>query len=179
VKRYSSGTYVPLAFAVAVHLEPEILLVDEVLAVGDAGFQKKCLAKMGDVSRAGRTVLLVSHNMGSIAALCDRALVLRQGKLDYIGEVGDAVTTYLKQFGEDATTARHWSWDDAPGGQRVKIRDVVVSDEAGMQKQYYSCTEPVRVAIDYWLLSQGTPVNAHFYLFDENVVLHLKFGPAK
>ncbi|MEO8276041.1 MAG: ABC transporter ATP-binding protein [Thermoanaerobaculia bacterium] len=93
VKRYSSGMYVRLAFAVAAHLEPEILIVDEVLAVGDAEFQRKCLGKMRDVSsKEGRTVLFVSHNMASVSALCTRAIVLEQGKLTLDGSVGEAVS---------------------------------------------------------------------------------------
>jgi lipopolysaccharide transport system ATP-binding protein len=95
VKRYSSGMYVRLAFAVAAHLEPEILVVDEVLAVGDAEFQKKCLGKMGEVSRAGRTVLLVSHNMSSIATLADRAIFLERGTVSVDGPVSDAVAGYV------------------------------------------------------------------------------------
>ena len=97
VKRYSSGMYVRLAFAVAAHLEPEILIVDEVLAVGDAEFQKKCLGKMNDVANAGRTVLFVSHNLGTIAALCKRGIVLRQGRLDRDTAIGEAVQHYAAQ----------------------------------------------------------------------------------
>ncbi|MCD6193709.1 MAG: ABC transporter ATP-binding protein [Candidatus Aminicenantes bacterium] len=95
VKYYSSGMYVRLAFAVAAHLEPEILLVDEVLAVGDAAFQKKCLGKMGDVAREGRTVLFVSHNMGAISALCSRVLLLANGQLLEEGSARQVVQNYL------------------------------------------------------------------------------------
>jgi lipopolysaccharide transport system ATP-binding protein len=95
VKRYSSGMYVRLAFAVAAHLEPEILIVDEVLAVGDAEFQKKCLGKMHEVSRGGRTVLFVSHNMGAIQALCSRAVWLNKGQVQCDGPVNEAVNAYL------------------------------------------------------------------------------------
>jgi homopolymeric O-antigen transport system ATP-binding protein len=94
VKRYSSGMYVRLAFAVAAHLETEILLVDEVLAVGDIAFQKKCLGKIGDVARKGRTVLFVSHNMASIESLCTRCIMLRDGRLDATGKPVDIVTRY-------------------------------------------------------------------------------------
>jgi lipopolysaccharide transport system ATP-binding protein len=94
VKRYSSGMYVRLAFAVAAHLEPEILLVDEVLAVGDITFQKKCLGKMGEVARAGRTVVLVSHNMGAIAALCSRCLVMQAGNITFDGPTMEATSRY-------------------------------------------------------------------------------------
>jgi lipopolysaccharide transport system ATP-binding protein len=96
VKRYSSGMYVRLAFAVAAHLEPEILLVDEVLAVGDAAFQKKCLGKMSDVAKQGRTVLLVSHNMGSLRALCQKGIVFDAGHLIDNASMTDAVRLYLK-----------------------------------------------------------------------------------
>jgi len=97
VKRYSSGMYVRLAFAVAAHLEPEILLVDEVLAVGDAGFQKKCLGKMDEVShREGRTVLFVSHNMAAIRSLCGRALLLQSGRMSFLGETDTAIEQYLR-----------------------------------------------------------------------------------
>jgi len=96
VKRYSSGMYVRLAFAVAAHLEPEILIVDEVLAVGDAQFQKKCLGKMEEVGKEGRTVLFVSHNMAMISNLCQRGMMLNEGKLDFYGRVSDAVMKYYQ-----------------------------------------------------------------------------------
>lgn len=96
VKRYSSGMYVRLAFAVAAHLEPEILIVDEVLAVGDVEFQRKCLGKMKDVSGEGRTVIFVSHNMGAVKALCHTGIVMKNGTLDFAGNINDCVTQYLK-----------------------------------------------------------------------------------
>ena len=101
VKRYSSGMYVRLAFAVAAHLEPDILIVDEVLAVGDAGFQKKCLGKMGDVAREGRTVLFVSHNMEAVSTLTDRCLVLSGGEKVFLGRTNDAIGKYneLSDYG--------------------------------------------------------------------------------
>ncbi|MBI4931338.1 MAG: ABC transporter ATP-binding protein [Bacteroidetes bacterium] len=95
VKRYSSGMYVRLAFAVAAHLEPEILILDEVLSVGDAEFQKKCLGKMKDVSGAGRTVLFVSHNMAAISSLCNRLFILENGQAGYLGDVGKGIDHYL------------------------------------------------------------------------------------
>jgi len=99
VKRYSSGMQVRLAFAVAAHLEPEILLVDEVLAVGDAEFQEKCLGKMRDVTREGRTIVFVSHNLAAVRSLCSRAILLEQGRLEFDGETDDAVEHYLKRAG--------------------------------------------------------------------------------
>jgi lipopolysaccharide transport system ATP-binding protein len=100
VKRYSSGMYVRLAFAVAAHLEPEILVVDEVLAVGDAEFQKKCLGKMQDVATAGRTVLFVSHNIQAVSLLCSRAMLLRAGSLAYAGGVQETIDRYVSTFGQ-------------------------------------------------------------------------------
>ncbi len=96
VKRYSSGMYVRLAFAVAAHLDPEILVVDEVLAVGDASFQKKCLGKMGEVAKEGRTVLFVSHNMGSVRNLCSQGVIIERGKVGYVGKASDAVDLYMQ-----------------------------------------------------------------------------------
>ncbi len=103
VKRYSSGMYGRLAFAVAAHLEPEILVVDEVLAVGDAEFQKKCLRKMGDVAGEGRTVLFVSHNMGAVQTLCRRAVLLEKGQVKRIGPTREVVAEYLKASDAEAT----------------------------------------------------------------------------
>src|SRR6266542_3124228 len=104
VKHYSSGMYVRLAFAVAAHLDPEILVVDEVLAVGDLSFQKKCLGKMGEVSRGGRTVVFVSHNMAAIENLCSRGIVLHQGKLHYDGSAKDAIRFYLNSLSTQSGT---------------------------------------------------------------------------
>ncbi len=105
VKHFSSGMYVRLAFAVAAHLEPEILLVDEVLAVGDAGFQRKCLGKMGEVSRQGRTVLLVSHNMVAVEGLCGKALLLNEGRLCCLGRSNEVIKTYIAETGSHSATA--------------------------------------------------------------------------
>jgi len=104
VKRYSSGMFVRLAFAVAAHLEPEILVIDEVLAVGDAAFQKKCLGKMQDVATQGRTVLFVSHNMQAVQALCPRAIMLEGGRVATTGNTNDVLARYLAAGGEDSHT---------------------------------------------------------------------------
>lgn len=123
VKRYSSGMYVRLAFAVAAHLEPEILIVDEVLAVGDAQFQKKCLGKMEDVSnKEGRTVLFVSHNMGAIKHLCDKALLLQGGSIVAHSDVLAVVSRYSElNLLDDNTTYRHIA-----GDQSIVIEKVVI-----------------------------------------------------
>jgi len=107
VKRYSSGMYVRLAFAVAAHLEPEILLVDEVLAVGDATFQKKCMGKMGEVAGHGRTVLFVSHNMAAIQHLCNKVFVLDSGRIAFVGSANDAINFYLSRSLESSASSSH------------------------------------------------------------------------
>lgn len=121
VKRYSSGMYVRLAFAVAAHLDPEILLVDEVLAVGDAAFQKKCLGKMKDVAGEGRTVLFVSHNMAAVSQLCGRGVWLSEGRVTQMGHAGVVVKAYLAHGGSDVPE-RQWTFPgDAPGDGRVRL----------------------------------------------------------
>jgi lipopolysaccharide transport system ATP-binding protein len=131
VKRYSSGMYVRLAFAVAAHLEPEILIVDEVLAVGDAEFQKKCLGKMQDVAGHGRTVLFVSHNMTAVQNLCGRAVVLKSGSVDFIGSVDDAIECYRASSKRQETVALA-SRSDRRGNGLLRFVDVgIFSPERG------------------------------------------------
>lgn len=131
VKRYSSGMYVRLAFGVAAHLEPEILIVDEVLAVGDAEFQKKCLGKMKDVSvNGGRTVLFVSHNMTAMNSLCDTVMYMQNGKIINEGKTGDIIAEYLKK-GSDTITLREWEIDAAPGDDAVKLLQSRLIDVEG------------------------------------------------
>ena len=128
VKRYSSGMYVRLAFGVAAHLEPEILIVDEVLAVGDAEFQKKCLGKMKDVSgRDGRTVLFVSHNMTAIKSLCDTGLLLNNGRVETYGRIEAVADKYL-QFG-DIQKIQTWTWERAPGGDIARLLEIELIGE--------------------------------------------------
>jgi lipopolysaccharide transport system ATP-binding protein len=147
VKRYSSGMYTRLAFAVASHLEPEILVVDEVLAVGDARFQRKCLGKMGQVSRSGRTVLFVSHSMTAVKALCTRAVLLEKGQLALDGDVDEVVNRYLSAGADRAATGvipedtpRH---TDAPG--EALFRSVRVTDLGGRPVSQLYFGQPFRV----------------------------------
>src|SRR5450432_131937 len=121
VKRYSSGMYVRLAFAVAAYLEPEILIIDEVLAVGDAQFQKKCLGKMEDVSKNdGRTILFVSHNMGAIQSFCNRGILLNEGQIIYDGIIESAVEKY-QNYSINKGNQRYWSNNmDAPGNENAR-----------------------------------------------------------
>jgi lipopolysaccharide transport system ATP-binding protein len=133
VKRYSSGMHVRLAFAVAAHLEPEILLVDEVLAVGDAEFQQKCLGKMRDVAAHGRTVIFVSHSLGAIRRLCDRAVLLEQGRLVADGAPPDVIGTYMEQALPDQSTGYAAIPADATrlGTGELRVRQVALTAEHG------------------------------------------------
>jgi lipopolysaccharide transport system ATP-binding protein len=130
VKRYSSGMYVRLAFAVAAHLEPEILVIDEVLAVGDAAFQKKCLGKMSDVARAGRTVLFVSHNMQALQSLCGRAVHLDNGRVAAIGAAQTVVAEYLSRI-SSATGEKRWPVESAPGNEFCRLTALRVVNDTG------------------------------------------------
>lgn len=125
VKRYSSGMYVRLAFAVAAHLEPEILVVDEVLAVGDAEFQKKCLGKMGEVAKAGRTVLFVSHNMAAVQSLCRAAFQLESGRIVQTGDSKKVVSEYLSGSGTN-TSVIVWPDESAPGNEDIRLKSIGV-----------------------------------------------------
>lgn len=132
VKRYSSGMYVRLAFAVAAHLEPEILLVDEVLAVGDIAFQRKCLGRMREVSRSGRTVLFVSHNMAAIEALCDSAVLMNSGAVAQMGAVQPIVKKYYRLLqGQQSNSAADLSDVDGPDRNEKVLQSAVVVDDSG------------------------------------------------
>ena len=149
VKRYSSGMYVRLAFAVAAHLEPEILVVDEVLAVGDAAFQKKCLGRMRDVASMGRTVIFVSHNMAAVSSLCTKAMVLWQGKLEVpLGSVETAVQQYLSQV-HKITKTKLAERTDRQGDGRVRIKDFAAFDSQGNELEYLATGQEVDFRIYY------------------------------
>jgi len=164
VKRYSSGMYLRLAFAVAAHLEPEILVVDEVLAVGDADFQRKCLGKMGDVAQQGRTVLFVSHNMSSILRLTEETLVLEKGKVLLRAPSAEAVDFYLNR-GLSKLGERFWEEDEVPASAapfrplaiRVRAKDGAVSDTV-------RSVEPFTIEIEYALAEDLTGLRVGFYL---------------
>jgi lipopolysaccharide transport system ATP-binding protein len=158
VKRYSSGMYVRLAFSVAAHLEPEIMLVDEVLAVGDAEFQQRCLGRMEDMSGAGRTVLFVSHNMHAINQLCDRAILLERGSIAVEGQPSDVVTQYLHSA-HGSAAGRDWpDLASAPGDDLVRLRSVRVVDEDGDTVETADVRRPVGIEIGFRVLRNGRPV---------------------
>jgi lipopolysaccharide transport system ATP-binding protein len=168
VKRYSSGMYVRLAFAVAAHLEPEILVVDEVLAVGDAEFQKKCLGKMENVAGEGRTVLFVSHNMASIKSLCHRAILLDKGRIVEDGAAQKVVQYYL---GSGLHTSPERKWDDvrsAPGKDVVRLNAVRAKNNKGEITSEFNIQEPIYVEMEYWVLQEGFAFDEFFRFYDES-----------
>jgi len=156
VKRYSSGMYVRLAFAVAAHFEPEILFVDEVLAVGDAEFQARCLGRMEEFGNSGRTVIFVSHNMQAVAQLCDRAILLEGGRLVREGP-SEEVVAYHLQTSAGAGSTRTWSADEAPGDDLVRLRSVRIVDEDGDSVDYVDVRRPVGIELAFTVLHGGGP----------------------
>ena len=156
VKRYSSGMYVRLAFAVAAHFEPEILLVDEVLAVGDAEFQARCLGRMEDLGDTGRTVLFVSHNMQAVSQLCDRAVLLEGGRLARQGPSEEIVAHYL-QTSVGSGSSQTWSEEEAPGDDLVRLRSVRIVDTEGQTVDYVDVRRPVGIELGFTVLERGGP----------------------
>ena len=162
VKRYSSGMYVRLAFAVAAHLESEILIVDEVLAVGDAEFQRKCLGKMGDVSRGeGRTVLFVSHNMAAVKQLCKKGIVLKNGQFAFMGSQLDAVTQYQSAHLSNSSFYHQGPSELAPGNENIRIlkfnlrpitgNEISISSGLVFELEFYNCKENINLDVTFEL----------------------------
>ncbi|HLA09011.1 MAG TPA: ABC transporter ATP-binding protein [Pyrinomonadaceae bacterium] len=179
VKRYSSGMYMRLAFAVASHMDPEILVVDEVLAVGDAQFQKKCLGKMTDVSREGRTVLFVSHNMTAVQSLCGRAVWLDQGIIVKEGPPTEVVANYLKH---SLSTMQQRLWDDAstaPGNDRVRIRRGAVSAMSDNGETTIRVSTPIKMEFEYWNLNPGAHLNISVVVSTEEGYPIFNTGPGR
>ncbi|VAW84865.1 Teichoic acid export ATP-binding protein TagH [hydrothermal vent metagenome] len=167
VKRYSSGMKVRLAFAVAAHLEPEVLIVDEVLAVGDAEFQKKCIDKMQDVGQQGATVLFVSHNMPSITRMCERAVLLRDGVVLKDAPVTEVVSAYLKA---DRTNTAERSWPEretAPGGDVARLRGIRLKKKNGGIAEVVNIRESVGLELEYEVLSGGHVMLPMFSFWDD------------
>lgn len=168
-KHYSSGMYVRLAFAVAAHLEAEILVVDEVLAVGDIQFQKKCLAKMQNIGESGRTILFVSHSMSAITRLCDRAILLDQGKVVSDGPAHMVAAEYLTS-GAGTTALRCWPDSSrAPGDDVVRLSSVRVRTESGETTDTADIRQPVGIELEYEVLRPG-------YMLVPNLTFHNEEG---
>jgi lipopolysaccharide transport system ATP-binding protein len=171
VKHYSSGMYLRLAFAVAAHLEPEILIVDEVLAVGDASFQRKCLDKMQDVGRHGRTVLFVSHNIPAVTRLCDRAILLNEGKVVADGPASKIASEYLNS-GLGIGPRREWpDPSKAPGGDVARLLAVRVRTEEGEITDVIDIRQPVGIEMEYEVITPGYKLMPHF-LFTNQEGIH-------
>ena len=166
VKRYSSGMYVRLAFAVAAHLEPEILLVDEVLAVGDANFRKKCLGKMSDVARAGRTIFFVSHNMLAIQSLCSRVLWINEGRIAEDGPAAPIIARYLQSTVMAATECAWEKPDSAPGGNGVKLRRVAVRPVGADSAEAITIQTPFTLEFEYWNLEPDSHLHLAIHVLD-------------
>jgi len=159
VKRYSSGMYVRLAFSVAAHLDPDILVVDEVLSVGDAEFQKKCLSKMGEVARGGRTVLFVSHNLDAVQRLCHEALYLKAGRIAFRGPVDEAVGRYLNRGRALSGAAPLEDVDERWGSGRVRITGVAIERPDGSRANVLMAGETYRFLIHHRRIGGGEPID--------------------
>jgi lipopolysaccharide transport system ATP-binding protein len=177
VKRYSSGMHVRLGFAVAAHLEPEILLVDEVLAVGDAAFQKKCLGKMGEVSKQGRTVLFVSHNLIAIETLCQRVIWLRDGKTALEGNASQVISNYLRTSFSNITEK---CWDDiaaAPGNDEVRLLRACARPINESPNEPINVCKPFVMEFEYWNLKPNAYINLSLQLYNEQGILVFESAP--
>jgi lipopolysaccharide transport system ATP-binding protein len=181
VKRYSSGMYLRLAFAVAAHLDAEILLIDEVLAVGDVNFQKKCLARMGEVTRDGRTILFVSHNLPAIKSICHRTLVLDGGRLAADGNTNQVLAEYLKTkaAANDMATERRWTESDAPASEAVRIISASVYPVCGTPNASIDVSTSFLIECKYRSLVSSVPLSITISMHDAQGLLLFAIDPAE
>ena len=170
VKHYSSGMYVRLGFSVLAHMDPDILIVDEVLAVGDARFQKKCMGKMEDVGQHGRTVLLVSHDMPAITRLCKRAILLHKGEVVHAGTAHEVVHQYL-HAGHVKPSVEWPDLAEAPGNDVVRIRAIRVQSESGKVMDRFDIRRPIDVQVEFEVFKAGRIFVPGFYLHNEEDTL--------
>lgn len=165
VKRYSSGMYVRLGFAIAAHLEPEILIVDEVLAVGDAEFQKKSLGKMRDVSESGRTILFVSHNLTAVQSLCNKAFYFEKGQLLEQGDTTHIVSTYLSRVSRKSL---EHEWDDlskAPGNHQVRMKSLKLIPDYRDGLTHIDVRTPMKLSCEFWNYEDDAMLNLSIHLY--------------
>lgn len=165
VKRYSSGMYVRLGFAIAAHLEPEILVVDEVLAVGDADFQKKSIGKMRDVSKSGRTLIFVSHNLTAVQGLCNKGAYLKGGELIKTGHIDEVVNEYVKNVSKFNLLQK---WDKpelGPGNDFVRIKSISLIPTQEIEQTKFNTTTEFTVSIEYWNLMDTAELNVSIFLY--------------
>ncbi len=178
VKRYSSGMYVRLAFAVAAHLDPEIMVVDEVLAVGDAAFQRKCLGKLSENAGEGRTVLFVSHNMAAINRLCGRAVLLEKGALVADGPSAEITARYLSGAAEESGI-REWDLKDAPGTAEVRLVAVGLYDVDGVSKSVFDVHEEIYVRLNYRVGAPNTKFRCALVFSTQGVAAFSSIEPVE
>lgn len=169
VKRYSSGMYMRLAFAVAAHIDPEILIIDEVLAVGDASFQKKCLGRLGEVAAGGRTVIFVSHNMQAVTRLCNRGVLLSRGGVVASGPVDEVVQHYMTD-GQHSPAERHWNPAEAPGNAIARLVSARVHNSAGQTHQTLEISQAIGIEFEYDVLTSGAVIVPSMHLFNSDGV---------
>ena len=165
VKRYSSGMYVRLGFAIAAHLEPEILVVDEVLAVGDADFQKKSIGKMRDVSNSGRTLIFVSHNLSAVQGLCNKGAYLRSGELVKFGKIDEVVNEYVKNVSKFHLTQNWDDIDNAPGNESVRIKNIHLIPENDILQDNFDTRTAFEISFEYWNLVENAEQNVSIFLY--------------
>lgn len=180
LKYYSSGMQMRLAFSVAAHLEPDTLLIDEVLAVGDMAFQKKCMGKMSEVSREGRTIIFVSHNATAVARLCSRCILLQSGTLIEDGPTQQVMNTYMRS-GLAISAMREWELRDAPGDDIVRLRCVRVHSDQGVVAETFDIRCPIGIDLIFDVLKAGHVLSPNVHLFNEegvNVFVVIDHDPA-
>jgi len=164
VKRYSSGMYVRLGFAISAHLDPEIMIVDEVLAVGDAEFQKKSLGKMRDNSASGRTIIFVSHNMTAVQALCNKTLYFEKGRLIEQGETNQVIASYLSKVSRTRLVRQWDSPDDAPGNDLVRFRRIELIPEYQDELTHIDVRTPMKIRFEFWNMMDRANLNLSMHL---------------
>lgn len=165
VKRYSSGMYVRLGFAISAHLNPEILIVDEVLAVGDADFQKKSLGKMKEVAANDRTILFVSHNLTAVSNLCNKTLHLEKGKVKQFGETGEVINNYMANMQKNVYEHNYLNFDQAPGNQFVRLKSCALTPKLFENQAFMDVRNSISLEIEFWniVANQNLNISLHVY----------------
>jgi lipopolysaccharide transport system ATP-binding protein len=165
VKRYSSGMYVRLGFAISAHLNPEILIVDEVLAVGDADFQKKSLGKMKEVAANDRTILFVSHNLTAVANLCNKTLHLEKGRVKQFGETGEVINNYMANMQKNVNEQRFANFADAPGNEIVRLKSCTLIPQLFDNQAFMDVRNAINLSIEFWntVDNQNLNISLHVY----------------
>jgi lipopolysaccharide transport system ATP-binding protein len=174
VKHYSSGMYVRLAFAVAAHLEPDIFVIEEVLAVGDFAFQKRCLGKMSEVAGHGRTVIFVSHNLHAVGRLCPRSLLLSDGTKLLDGPTPEVVAKYLN-VGAPVIATANWEYAQAPGSEYVRLKTVQIGGPSGLAGPNVDIADPVDLEMQFWI-QRSTRMTPSFHIKDQQGLLLFAVG---